>query len=107
MEGLYYFVYSKTMKNQYFVMRHGESKANALGIIVSDPNNGVSNYGLTEKGEWQATASAQKAIDVFGFDSQTIIYSSDFKRAKETAEKANAEWETKTDIVFTLSLIHI
>ena len=27
--------------NRYFVMRHGHSEANRLGVIVSDPANGV------------------------------------------------------------------
>ena len=41
------------LKNRYFAMRHGQSEANAAGIIVSDPANGCPRYGLTPLGRQQ------------------------------------------------------
>lgn len=64
-------------------MRHGHSLGNLKHIIVSDPKKGVPHYGLTAKGKQQARESISKNKDL---DKDTIIYSSDFKRAKETAE---------------------
>jgi len=76
------------LKNRYFALRHGESEANAAGIIVSDPNNGVPLYGITAKGRDQAVESAEKFMGEVGADCQgdVLIYHSDFKRARETAE---------------------
>jgi broad specificity phosphatase PhoE len=73
------------LKNRYFTLRHGESQANVQGIILSDPLNGVPDFGLTEKGQQQVkiSVSTNKYLD-----EKVIIYSSDFLRAKETAEIA-------------------
>lgn len=71
------------MKNKYFILRHGESEANVQGIIISNPLNGVPNFGLTNKGKEQVKESILKNKIL---DKNTIIYSSDFKRARETAE---------------------
>lgn len=70
------------LKNRYFVLRHGESKANVQGIILSDPKNVALSCGLTKKGEKQVTNSILKNKDL---DRNIIIYSSDFPRAKESA----------------------
>lgn len=63
-------------------MRHGHSIANQQRIIVSDPQNGVDGYGLSEQGREQV-ARAIKAESRLGGD--CIVISSDFKRARETA----------------------
>lgn len=68
--------------NRYFAMRHGHSIANQQRIIVSDPQNGVDGYGLSEQGREQV-ARAIKAESRLGGD--CIVISSDFKRARETA----------------------
>lgn len=71
------------LKNKYFALRHGESIANVEGIILSDPKNGVCSYGLTEKGLLQASTVAES----YKYDvNDTIIITSDFLRAFETAE---------------------
>ncbi|WP_372795337.1 histidine phosphatase family protein [Pontiella sp.] len=70
-------------KNSYYAFRHGQSRANVEGIIISDPNVGTVDYGLTAEGRRQVAASLLTAGD---FDSGTLIYSSDFLRARETAE---------------------
>jgi broad specificity phosphatase PhoE len=71
------------LHNHYFVMRHGESKANIAGIIIASPENGLKgDYGLTKRGFLQAEyAAAQSSLGA-----TTIIYSSDFSRAQQTAE---------------------
>lgn len=71
------------LKNRYYGLRHGESKANHLGLIVSSPEIGTCKFGLTEPGRFQVldTLSQAKLASV-------SIYCSDFLRARETAELA-------------------
>jgi len=73
--------------NRYFAMRHGQSNANVAGIIVSrlaTDENG--DYGLSELGRQQARDAASAS----GLGSGTLICSSDFARARETAEIVRA-----------------
>ena len=70
------------LNNRYFAMRHGHSMANQQGIIVSHPDNGRDNYGLSELGRKQVRTSLQQANHL---DAGTVIVTSDFKRARETA----------------------
>ena len=70
------------LNNRYFAMRHGHSLANQQGIIVSHPDNGRSNYGLSELGREQVAASLQQDNHL---DADTVVVTSDFKRARETA----------------------
>ncbi|MBN2545069.1 MAG: histidine phosphatase family protein [Spirochaetes bacterium] len=63
-------------------MRHGESEANKEKIIISKLDNGLSRYGLTQKGEKQVLKAIKKNKI---FDDEMIIFSSNFKRARETA----------------------
>ena len=68
-------------------MRHAQSKANAAGIIVSHiANDRQGDYGLTEHGRQQAHAAAQGC----GLPGDTVIYSSEFARARETAQVMRA-----------------
>lgn len=70
------------LANTYYVMRHGQSRANVAGIIVSRPETDeAGDYGLSEVGRWQVLAAAGKS----GLGSGTLIYSSGFARARETA----------------------
>jgi len=71
------------IKNNIYVMRHGQSMANIANIVVSDPTNGVNSYGLSEVGVEQVRSSINKATYL---DTTTLIISSDFMRARETAE---------------------
>jgi probable phosphoglycerate mutase len=70
------------LNNRYFAMRHGHSMANQQGIIVSHPDNGKDNYGLSELGRDQVRTSLQRDSHL---DTNAVIVSSDFKRARETA----------------------
>ena len=64
-------------------MRHGQSLANCKGLIVSTPENGLAGYGLSIFGKSQVTQSIAEN-DVL--DHSSRIISSDFKRARESAE---------------------
>lgn len=71
------------LKNRYFIMRHGESEANAQGLITSDPDVCLKKYALTERGARTVFQTIKKHDS---FDKYTIIYTSDFLRTKQTAQ---------------------
>jgi broad specificity phosphatase PhoE len=70
------------LNNRYFAMRHGHSLANQQGVIVSHPENGRDNYGLSELGRNQVRASLQQNNLL---DANSVVVTSDFKRARESA----------------------
>ncbi len=75
------------LANRYHAMRHGESKANVAGIIVSQiKTDEDGDYGLSEHGRHQAEAAARGC----GLPAGTLIRSSDFARARQTAEIVRA-----------------
>jgi broad specificity phosphatase PhoE len=75
------------LANRFSVMRHGQSKANVAGIIVSRiESDRRGDYGLSELGRQQALAAARSC----GLPRETIICSSDFLRARQTAEVVRA-----------------
>jgi probable phosphoglycerate mutase len=75
------------LANRFSVMRHGQSKANVRGIIVSCiANDRRGDYGLSEPGRQQALAAARAC----GLPGNTVICSSDFSRARQTAEVVRA-----------------
>jgi len=74
------------LANRYFIMRHGQSLANLQQVIVSHPQNGVDAYGLSEQGVIQVRESVQSSSQL---DASLLIVSSDFRRARETAQIAH------------------
>lgn len=60
----------------FYIVRHGESEANELGVIA-----GHSDYHLTELGKMQAEETAAHLSDVV----LDAVYASDLARAMETA----------------------
>ncbi len=74
------------LQNTYVIMRHGRSIANEEGVIISDPVRGVNGYGLSKSGREDVRASALRAKESGVLNADVIIRSSDFLRAKETAE---------------------
>jgi probable phosphoglycerate mutase len=75
------------LANRYHAMRHGQSKANASGIIVSRiESDRLGDYGLSELGRRQAAEAARAC----GLPADTVICSSDFNRARQTAEIVRA-----------------
>jgi len=91
----------QTLSNHYWVMRHGQSEANIAGIIASDPKVGCTAYGLTETGKKQAADSIASSPSL---TSNTHILSSDFLRARETAEIVHKAIRGKYPIHFTEKL---
>lgn len=70
-----------------WVLRHGESTANVEGLIVSLPGpRALTEVGLTAQGRRQAQATARGALEQ-GLGPATIVVSSDFARALQTAEE--------------------
>ncbi len=88
------------LKNYYYVMRHGESLANTAGLIVSHPENGLHDYGLSDKGRQQVAAG----IDASALPSTTQVFSSDFKRARQTAEIVHQQLNFDHPINFDIRL---
>lgn len=44
------------LRNRYFGLRHGQSEANVMGVISSNPAVGTVTHGLTPLGRLQATS---------------------------------------------------
>lgn len=76
-------------------MRHGESIANQEDLIVSAPEKGIDDYGLTNTGRLQVEQSVYAKTLLSG---DTTIISSDFKRARESAEIAHSLLSCKDDV---------
>lgn len=82
----------KKYNNHYLIMRHGESEANVAGLIVSDPDIGCANFGLTEEGQRQVVASINNYQQQYSSATKIVshpiskVVCSDFLRTKETAE---------------------
>ncbi len=87
--------------NQYFVIRHGESQANLEKLIVSSPENGLLKYGLSVFGREQVVASVQREARL---SSDTIVVSSDFRRAFETAEIVVAGLGVSSEVILDSKL---
>lgn len=72
------------LRNTYFAQRHGDAFGNERGIIVSDPALGRSKeFGLTETGRNRVETSA---LHYPFLGQKTVIVSSDFSRARQSAE---------------------
>jgi probable phosphoglycerate mutase len=84
------------LANRYFVMRHGQSKANVAGIIVSRiETDAAGDYGLSELGREQVLATARRC----GLLRGTLVCSSDFARATQTARIMAAQLASPDVIV--------
>ncbi len=87
-------------RNTYTLIRHGEAESNVLGIISSAD---LSIHGLTDLGRQQVEASIKELQKRKAAEGKKItkIYSSDFRRTRETAEMAaNILGIPKDQIVF-------
>jgi broad specificity phosphatase PhoE len=73
----------RRLANRFYGMRHGQSQANAAGIIVSFiDNDRRGDFGLSPLGRQQALTAARLSR----LPRDTVIVSSDFARARQTAE---------------------
>lgn len=84
--------YTKKSGNTYFVMRHGQTDANIKGLVCPDHTD---SYSLNDFGK-QQVSDAVKQIKNERVD---LIISSDFLRAKETAELARIAFGLGEDAV--------
>lgn len=88
------------LANRFSVMRHGQSKANVAGLIVSRiENDQRGGYGLSELGRQQALAAARDCA----LPGDTVICSSGFCRARQTAEIVRAQLDA-ADVVISEAL---
>eukprot|EP00956_Cyclotella_meneghiniana_P019851 scaffold34524_cov73-Cyclotella_meneghiniana.AAC.3 len=85
----------RTLFNSFFALRHGQSLANVSKIISSDPIISTVEHGLSDVGKEQArSAGRQYASDYLARRNSesssssrgVAVFSSDFTRARETAE---------------------
>lgn len=79
------------LRNAYYVLRHGQSKANVAQLIASDPKIATVEYGLSALGKEQANNAGQDIAEAYSSKQYEglLILSSDFLRAMETAECAS------------------
>lgn len=75
----------ESLRNTYYALRHGRSLANEEELIVSHPDNGLEQYGLSEEGRRQVADAVADAERSGVLDRATLIVSSDFARARESA----------------------
>lgn len=83
--GLVTFSAASASHNTYYMLRHGQSLANVEGIISSSPAVATVKHGLSEEGRAQAQRAAEQFAEL-ARGRATAIVSSDFLRAKETAQ---------------------
>eukprot|EP00243_Klebsormidium_subtile_P001681 TRINITY_DN13073_c0_g1_i2.p1 TRINITY_DN13073_c0_g1~~TRINITY_DN13073_c0_g1_i2.p1 ORF type:complete len:230 (+),score=39.51 TRINITY_DN13073_c0_g1_i2:199-888(+) len=84
------------LQNTYWILRHGLSKPNEAGLIVSSLDNGVMpEHGLAEAGKQQAKQAGRmlrSALVAEKVEVTTVsIFASPFSRTQETAAIAVAE----------------
>jgi len=80
----------KTLRNSYYMLRHGQSWGNVEGVISSARSLANSTkHGLTPLGYEQAYGSSQELLQFLSDKEENknkvVFYSSPFARAKETA----------------------
>ncbi|UJR21340.1 hypothetical protein I4U23_024434 [Adineta vaga] len=75
-----------SLRNQYCAVRHGESEANVAHLISSNPQIGNEIHGLSPNGRIQVVENTKSFLQNHSFNNSYIIISSDFRRARETAE---------------------
>lgn len=81
-----------SLTQSYFALRHGQSLANVAKIISSDPKISTVEHGLSDVGKDQAKVAGESFASAHIGEETTdrkcmgvAVFSSDFKRARETA----------------------
>lgn len=89
-------------RNTYWCVRHGQSTANVENIISSNPLIGSTKHELTALGKEQAhVAGADLWASLSELEvplSDVVVYSSNFTRARETAQIAAYELQRRAQI---------
>jgi len=87
------------LQQKFCALRHGQSLANVAKIISSEPSVSTVKHGLSELGKEQASeAGILLAQEVKEKNMKAAIFTSDFTRARETAEYV-AKQMKQNDIV--------
>jgi len=78
---------NRRFRNAYYALRHGTSEANERGIIVSHPEHGTTGWGLSVAGaaDCRSSLSPERLREPKLTIERTLVVSSDFTRATETA----------------------
>jgi glucosyl-3-phosphoglycerate phosphatase len=78
----------QTLNNDYCALRHGQSMANVEKIISSNPHIATTQHGLSPMGREQVQQAGQHVVAYYQANSYDgiVILSSDYRRARETAE---------------------
>lgn len=78
----------ESRRNRYLLMRHGHSRANEQGVIVSTPRRGLGAFGLSPEGE----AQLESLMAGWCWPAPTRVLHSDFLRTTETAARVAARF---------------
>jgi len=92
------------LKHNYYMVRHGESTANVEGIISSDPSISTVTHGLTARGVEQVTDQASQWSARFPPNQPILLISSDFTRARETAQELHRRLRVRAPIAIETRL---
>lgn len=92
------------LKNTYYALRHGQSMANVQNLIVSHPDNGIGDFGLSETGREQVEKAFGQWPDARCLGPETRIFSSDFLRTRHTADIAAKALGCTAPVTFTPKL---
>ena len=82
----------QTLNNDYCVLRHGQSMANVEKIISSNPHIATIQHGLSPVGQEQARQAGKHVVAYYHANNYNgiVLLSSDYRRARETAEHVQA-----------------
>ena len=90
-----------SLRNEYYLLRHGQSTSNVQGIISSDRALAyTATHGLTDEGVAQARAAAQPLLALVqarakpGVANKVTFVASPFARAHQTAQVCCQELQT-------------
>mmetsp|Transcript_12582 Transcript_12582/g.19497 ORF Transcript_12582/g.19497 Transcript_12582/m.19497 type:complete len:264 (+) Transcript_12582:446-1237(+) len=85
------------LQNDFYALRHGQSLANVATVISSHPDVATIKHGLSDVGKEQAQRAASDLIDIFDAKkyNSVAILSSDYLRAKETAQFVSNTFQKK------------
>ena len=94
----------ETLRNTYWCIRHGQSTANVVSIISSDPVTGSTDHELTALGRdqargagvelWKQVSDLDGAVDL----GRVALYSSNFTRARETSHLVAFELQRQAQL---------
>jgi hypothetical protein len=91
------------LQNTYVMVRHGESTANVAAIISSDPAVSTVEHGLTPHGQEQVIQELAQWSRTLP-PQPVIVISSDFTRARETAQIIHQRLRVRPPLALNVAL---